>query len=122
MRSREVERLTTGGDALLIVDVEGHETELLDPVVCPSLATARILVELHPVFGRILEDTRSELKSRFRGTHRVEELPSVPRNAANGSHLLPLGFRVEEIPALLEEYRGAAQSWMFLLPIRDAGL
>ncbi len=78
---RELERWTAGGDALLIADIEGHETLLLDPVACPSLATARILVELHPVCGRTLEDTSRELKARFAGTHDGEEVPSVSRSA-----------------------------------------
>jgi hypothetical protein len=115
---QEVERLTAAGDALLIADIEGQETVLLDPVACPSLATTRILVELHPTLDGILEDTRRELKARFAGTHLVEELPSVSRRVADGSHLLPLGFQIREIPALLEEYRGVAQSWLFFTPIR----
>jgi hypothetical protein len=117
---QEIERLAGGGDALLIADIEGHETVLLDPVACPSLATTRILVELHPAFGGILVDTCRELKTRFAGTHHAEELPSVFRNADDGSHLLPLGFQISEIPALLEEYRGVAQSWLFLSPIHGS--
>jgi hypothetical protein len=113
---QEIERLAAGGNALLIADIEGHETLLLDPIACPSLATARILVELHPAFGGAIEDTRRELKARFAGTHDAEELPSVSRIAANGSHLLPFGFRTGEISALLEEYRGVAQSWLLLTP------
>jgi hypothetical protein len=117
---QEIERLAGGGDALLIVDIEGHEMVLLDPVACPSLATTRILVELHPALGGLLEDTRNKLKARFADTHHVDELPSVSRSAANGSHLLPFGFQVREIPALLEEYRGLAQSWLFFSPIGRA--
>jgi hypothetical protein len=117
---QEIERLAGGGDALLIADIEGHETVLLDPVACPSLATTRILVELHPAFGGLLEDTRNELKARFADTHHVDELPSVSRNAANGRHLLPFGFQAGEIPDLLEEYRGVAQCWLFLSPIGRA--
>jgi hypothetical protein len=113
---QEVERLAAGGDALLIADIEGHETLLLDPVACPSLATTRILVELHPAGGGVLEDTRKELKARFANSHRAEEQPSVSRTAGNGSHLLHLGFQNGEIPALLEEYRGVAQSWLLLSP------
>jgi hypothetical protein len=114
---QEVERLAAGGAALLIADIEGHEIILLDPIACPSLVTTQILVELHPPLGGILEDTRSELKARFADTHRAEELTSVSRNVANGSHLLPLGFQIAEIPALLEEYRGVAQSWLLLSPV-----
>jgi hypothetical protein len=113
----EVERLAAGGNALLIADIEGHETLLLDPIACPSLASTRILVELHPVFGRTVEDSRREFEARFASTHRSEELASVSRSAANGKHLLPLGFQTREIPALLEEYRGVAQSWLLLSPI-----
>jgi hypothetical protein len=113
---QEIERLAGGGDALLIADIEGHEMVLLDPIACPSLANTRILVELHPACGGLLEDTRIELKARFADTHQVDELPSVSRNATNGSHLLPFGFQAAEIPALLEEYRGVAQSWLLLSP------
>jgi hypothetical protein len=113
---QELERLTGGGDALLIADIEGHETVLLDPLACPSLATTRILVELHPPCGGLLEDTRNELKARFDDTHHVDELQSVSRSAANGCHLLPFGFQAGEIPAFLEEYRGVAQSWLLLSP------
>jgi hypothetical protein len=115
---QELERLATEGDALLIADIEGHETLLLDPIACPALATSRILVELHPTSGGILEDTRRELKVRFAVTHHVEEVLSVPRCVADGSHLLPFGFQIREIPALLKEYRGVPQSWLLLSPIR----
>jgi hypothetical protein len=115
---QEIERLAAGGGALLIADIEGLETLLLDPVACPCLAITRILVELHPAFGGVLKDTRRELRIRFAGTHHAEELSSLSRSAANGSHLLPLGFQNGEIPALLEEYRGVAQSWLLLSPTR----
>jgi hypothetical protein len=117
---QDIERLAAGSEVLLIVDIEGHETILLDPVACPCLSTTKILVELHPPLRGtgFLEDTRRELKTRFAGTHRAEELLSVPRSAADASHLLRLGFQTGEIPALLEEYRGVAQSWLLLSPIR----
>jgi hypothetical protein len=101
----EIERLAAKKDALVIADIEGHETVFLDPVACPSLETTRILVELHPAFGGLLEDTRNKLKAGFADTHHVDELPFVSRNASNGSHLLRFGFQAEEIPC------GVAQSW-----------
>jgi hypothetical protein len=115
---QEVERLAVRGDVLLVADIEGHEKFLLDLVACPSLATTRILVELHPAADGTLDDTCRMLKARFASTHDAEEMPSVSRSAADGSHLLHLGFQNGEIPALLEEYRGVAQSWLLLSPVR----
>ncbi|QIB34272.1 methyltransferase [Ancylobacter pratisalsi] len=60
---------------LLLLDIEGYEDILLDPVVIPALADADIIVELHEhkrpgLTYRIME--------RFVKTHRMDAVAAVP--------------------------------------------
>lgn len=60
----------------LIIDVEGAEDHLLDPVSVPSLVRTTILVEVHDFIDGTLGE---RLRQRFDPTHRVEELWAAER-------------------------------------------
>ncbi len=69
-------RLAETNASLVIVDVEGYETELLDVTVCPRLKDADLLVEVHDFKVQGCSDL---ICSRFSDTHRVTVIPQRPR-------------------------------------------
>ncbi len=70
--------------AFILCDCEGCETELLNPVRVPKLATSTILAELHPLARAGVEAT---LRERFAATHRVIVLRPEPRDQAEWEEL-----------------------------------
>ena len=101
--------------ALLVVDCEGYEDELLDPALAPSLLSADLLVETHDFahFG-----VTRRLKSRFGSTHRVEEVAVLPRDPADYPELASLPAAVAV--GLLDEFRHQPQSWLVLTVLGSA--
>lgn len=111
-----LERLlaSVGTPALLVVDCEGYEDELLDHVRAPSLVQTDMLVETHD-FARA--GVTARLTARFASTHDVEEIGVAVRISGAFSELS------SESPAvalgLLDEFRHRPQSWL-VLTARDA--
>jgi len=68
--------LAGGHGKLIICDVEGFETELLDPARVPSLLHSSILVELHDSPGLPISDI---IRGRFEHSHRIEEVLNTTR-------------------------------------------
>jgi hypothetical protein len=68
--------LTAGGKTLIICDVEGYETELLDPEIVPGLRNSYVLVELHDAPGAPISEI---IRERFCRSHSVTEVVSVER-------------------------------------------
>ena len=64
----ELERLA-GSDALVVMDIEGGEVELLDPERCPSLRSTHVLVELHDF---LRPGTSDLIVERFSSSHDVQ--------------------------------------------------
>jgi hypothetical protein len=64
------------GHTLLIMDVEGYESVLLDLQKVPGLAATDILVELHTVDCPRVEEM---IRTRFAGTHQVTSYSSTDR-------------------------------------------
>lgn len=98
--------LARGG--VLIVDIEGAEVALLDPVAAPSLGRATILVEMHDL---LVAGATPLLVSRFAPTHDVQILEQRV--------VLPTGF--DRLPenvrlALVCEHRDGAQQWVLFVP------
>lgn len=103
--------LRGGERALVLMDVEGAEREILDPDAIPSLRHASVLVELHDFVDPRVS---SAIRRRFEPTHRITVFQSRPR-------------RVEELPAiegmgistmlrLADEGRPAQMQWFYLEP------
>lgn len=101
---------------LLVMDVEGGERQLLDPMVVPALERTMILVEVHDCFEPDLADL---LKERFRGTHTLEEIVARPRTLGDAA---PAARLVSLPPAsvlpLLDEKRPDGMRWYYLVPVR----
>ena len=99
---------------LVLMDIEGGEVDLLDPLPIPQLRDADILVETHDAFVAQATDT---LIDRFWETHSVECYSAQPRICADfPAHFLP-GFR-RWFPRLavdlMDERRPGIQRWLFL--------
>lgn len=69
---------------LIIMDVEGYEAVLLDPVEVPSLRQATILVEYH---DNVLPNCGAELEKRFGDSHEIRKFEPRHRTAED----FPLG-------------------------------
>jgi predicted O-methyltransferase YrrM len=106
------------GDArtLLVMDVEGAERELLDPVAIPALAHTTIVVETHDVFAPGAHET---IKARFAATHAIEERRAARRTMADyPPDLLPRLRRLMPGVALasIDEMRQPPFAWLLLTP------
>jgi hypothetical protein len=92
------------GRSLLVMDCEGAERELLDPVRTPGLARCDVIVETHG------SDITSELKDRFRFSHQIEEIDQGGRNPNE----VPALRRLAESDRwlLVDEGRPQSMTWL----------
>jgi hypothetical protein len=102
-----------GEDVALLMDCEGAEAELLDPVAAPSLLRWRIVVELHEFAAPGVTDV---VRERFDASHRVEVLQPRARDAAAYPELAFLGRRGAAVA--LDEHRPPGMAWAILTPRR----
>ncbi len=104
-------RRTLPANALLLVDCEGGEVELLDPAQAPLLAGTAMLVELHESQRPGVSEL---LRQRFATTHRIEiidqqsPLPIASRDVA----ALPETV----VRAVVSERRSELMQWGWFEP------
>jgi hypothetical protein len=112
LRSRVADRGVT-----VIIDCEGCEGELADPVAIPWLAGATLLIELHAAAD---PEIAERLGERLAPTHEVESIPSRIRRASDlDYHLGPLrGLRRIDRELLVAEFRDGGQDWLLATPRR----
>jgi len=101
--------------AFILMDIEGGEAELLDPVRVPGLRTAEILVELHEMFVPGVTD---DLRQRFAATH---DLKLIKMDSWRIDDIDAAKFGLENtnsrvLARLLDEGRGSDMSWLHMLP------
>ena len=116
----EVEDLAALGDdlagAFVLMDVEGYETVLLDPVSIPRLAKATILVELHEMYAKGCRDL---IKERFLHTHDIRLIEGVQRTfdhfPAEAGMARKL-FSKARLLGYMDEGRPCAMSWFYMVP------
>jgi len=77
--------------SLVIMDVEGAESVLLDPTIAPNLKRSHILVELHEVF---VPGVGEAIKKRFSSTHTITEIRTRKRTMLDFPIKLPWITRV----------------------------
>ncbi len=99
---------------LLIMDVEGAEKELLDPVALPALAHCTILVELHPQFH---PDIAEVIAARFAASHQQRIIHAQSRTVDE----LPFGAVARRLLGrwlilATTEYRPVRMSWLWMQP------
>lgn len=100
---------------VVVIDAEGAEEELLDPVRAPDLARCAILVEVHDFIAPLGE----LLLGRFSATHRHQEIWSQPRLARDLPGLTRLiaftPWRSRAVAAM-DERRPGPMRWFWLEP------
>ncbi|WP_309087782.1 hypothetical protein [Phenylobacterium sp.] len=93
---------------LVIMDVEGAETELLRPDLAPALAGMRLVVETHSA-GKLLA-----VRERFEPTHHVQRIDIEGKVADLPPWLRELGH-LDQLLAVWE-WRGIPTPWLVMRP------
>jgi len=112
--------LTAARRPVVVCDVEGYESMLLDPAAVAGLAAAHVLVEVHEF---VVPGVGELIRERFRPTHRIEEIKQTDRTRADYPYLswftrlLPRAYAT----CAVEEYRPARMSWLWLEPLAGGG-
>lgn len=100
-----------GRRALVVMDVEGAEAELLRPDLSPALAGMRLIVETHDPRGLgLLED----LRGRFEATHEVLRVDQAPKTFDMPDWLRSLPH-LDQLLAVWE-WRGIPTPWLVMRP------
>jgi hypothetical protein len=111
----DLERLSVG-KTLLISDVEGFETELLDPDRAPSLKRNDELVEIHEQSDDIPETERL-ITRRFLPTHTIERMVEQSRDGWLEKHAPELATRIgdeQTRAAATAEHRATGRVWLWM--------
>jgi hypothetical protein len=100
-----------GRNALVIMDAEGAEDDVLIPERAPALAGMRLIVETHDLFRR---GVKQRLIERFSPTHEVVEIRQGPKTT-------PLPDWVSELNHLDQllaywEWRSGPTPWLVMTP------
>lgn len=111
--SKEIGDLKDGEEAVMIMDIEGFEKVLLDPVAIPGLKNIHILVELHEFEE---EGITQLIKERFQESHVIEEVITQDRGPSDLPEKLT-GFARMAWAELLDEHRPTEMSWLWMKPI-----
>ena len=98
-------------NALVICDCEGSEVDLLVPDQVPALASAELIVELHPFVRAGATET---ILARFRATHEATLIDSGQRAPADYPVLQSL--RPRDQKQALSEQRPQSMQWVWLRP------
>jgi len=99
----------TEGRTLVLMDIEGAETQLLDPVRYPALQKMDVVVELHDILNPVIS---KEVSTRFIPTHHVEIIKNQNFLPDLGT-LLPQTYHLDPFDHLLLgwEARDGATPW-----------
>jgi hypothetical protein len=95
------------GKALVVVDIEGAERELLDPALVPELRRCDLIVEMHDFLA---PEATEILMERFKDSHDVELI----RQGGRDPHVIPeLDHWTEaELWLLTDECRPMSMNWL----------
>ena len=110
-------RRLAGYGCIMVVDCEGCEAQLLDPVRVPELASTAMLVELHDFIDHTIS---SRLVERFSQSHRVELFDATTRNGTQVTALASMKRRNRH--DAVDERRPRepyAMQWLLLTPLDD---
>lgn len=112
--------LLDGEKTFLLVDAEGVEAEILDPIQCPKLKEVYILVEIHDFIHRKIGDTISE---RFQYTHQIKEVWQTSRQVTHFPFEVSTKqqkFFKKAILELMDERRPERMRWFYMEPTINA--
>lgn len=97
--------------SLVVMDVEGAELELLNPVEVPGLLHAHIVVEIH---DSVSPDLGTTIMKRFSDTHNLTEIWQQDRT------LKDMPFKATILKGqflkLMHEGRGSKMRWFYFKP------
>lgn len=100
------------GKLFVLIDVEGYEYELLDPVAIPRLLETTMLIEVHE-YTR--ENLLSSLIERFESSHTSDVIHAVPRVLHDYPELA--SWPKDEAEYAVSEGRPLPGIWLRLDPI-----
>jgi hypothetical protein len=105
------------GHTLLIMDVEGYEAVLLDPLKVPGLAATDILVELHDVGCQDQPRVEEVVHSRFASTHQITSYSGADRSAWMETHRDIWEGKLfrDELMQSVDESRTEPQRWLWMV-------
>ena len=101
------------GETLVIMDVEGAEIQLLDPIQVPALSKAFILVETHDFCS---PSCASTIYERFSSSHRIQSVSSCSRTSADLPFPCSSSFLSKWLLHVGSDQRCAVQDWLLLIP------
>jgi len=109
-----LEQLSSPGKKLLLVDVEGAETNILSVEAIEALAACpgmHLIVEMHP---HLSGDSESqELAERLRARFAVRELDASNRSLPKEAEVLLRGLPDWEVQSLVSELRQVWMTWLY---------
>jgi hypothetical protein len=103
--------------SLFLIDIEGHEMSLLDPLKVPAIRQADILVEVHDVDSPNDPSTaESRLRDRFDRSHTIERRIPSDRSAWIQLNSEVWHRRLTQPEALhaTNEFRSGRQLWLWM--------
>ena len=109
--------MLNGQPTLIIIDIEGAESQLLQPGNIPSLTSAHMIVEIHDYVDGRLGETVS---SRLRSSHIVKEVRTQTRTLRDFYEPRALWLRFWLLPYLKQyaaELRPGPMRWFCCTPI-----
>lgn len=103
------------GHTLVVCDIEGHESQLLNPELAGSLYCNDILVEIHEASDSSVEVEQS-LQSRFAASHRIERITATSRDAWLDDNLqyFPKAVPRELLKNAIDENRTTGRVWLWM--------
>jgi hypothetical protein len=110
------ETLAASGTGLLIMDVEGGETDLLDQTLLGALSAYHLIVEVHDFVDPGIADC---LRKRFQPSHQIQEIWTRPRKLSDFEipSSPPLRwYMLRGLRASSKEYRPGQMRWFYLAP------
>jgi hypothetical protein len=96
---------------VIIMDCEGAEYDLLDPLVTPSLTKARIIVEIHEIEKPGVTEA---ILRRFSQSHNIERVKTQERSIHDLPYPMAIGH--DNLKFAMSEGRAAAMEWFILRP------
>lgn len=101
--------------ALVVMDVEGAEEQLLDPEAVPGLTACTIVVEIHDDLGILI-------RQRFEASHNIL---SIASRQISPSDIKVTFFRLiaslsQRLTARLLQERPYAMTWLYMVPKRPS--
>lgn len=102
-------QLARGGRALVVCDIEGAESVVLDPAAAPSLLSTDLLVEVH---DHIVSDVTALIVARFRSTHDVMTVSSVSRLVQDFTSSAEISSDL--MLAAMDEWRSPHNKWLWM--------